>query len=217
MLHLGRVARAVLALFPLSFASAANILVNPSFEIGAGGPFTGFLTGMQSSPATDWGIWSNTAGSTMTELLPTSLPTAAAGSKMLHVNTAGADNGAFQSFTLGTYNAGVWVYVLSGNVGLGLVGGAGNVTWAEQTNNVLNQWIFLNTSSPLSTLQVAIFSRGGGANFYADRAIVDASPIVPDTLNVVDPAAGVPEASSMELAALGGSALLIARRRRRAS
>ena len=82
----------------------ANMLQNSSFEtigpIGSPTFFTGYLNGGYSA-AQEWSVWNNTRGTTITELVPSTLP--GGGAKMLHVITdppleEGSANGVAQTF-----------------------------------------------------------------------------------------------------------------------
>lgn len=164
-------------------AQAANLLFNSSFETGLPiGQETNLTTvagNGGTSAATNWSSWNNTPATTITELLPSTL--ANAGDTMLHVTTTGQLNGVFQNFLL--FNTGpnevissAWVYVLSGQVGIG-TGNGGN-TSLDTFSSTTGQWEFLQASNGVSPANefIVYSASSGGADFYVDLASVDRPP-----------------------------------------
>src|SRR4051794_20497482 len=154
--------------------SAANVLQNPSFETGSLTPTSGSNLAIIPTPVdgTGWAGWNNAAALTYMELLPTTLPLASAGGQMLHIQTAGDQNGIFQFFGGGSYYAGAWIYTLSGAADIQLVNGTQAVT------TLLNQWEFVQSASPVGSNEFVIYSSDvNGADFYVDLAVVDSNPI----------------------------------------
>jgi hypothetical protein len=112
-----------------------------------GGPPTNF-TGLFAAPsaATDWEVFNNTAATTTTSLLPSTL--AGVGLQMIHVTTTGVDNGLEQVFLPPNTgpahaSASVWVFVNAGRVGLG-IGNGGN-TSLTAFGTATGQWELLQT------------------------------------------------------------------------
>ena len=151
---------------------------NSSFEeVGPNGSSTSFtgLEGGGSSAANNWWVWNNTPGTTTTELLPSTLPNG--GDKMLHVTTQW-NSGIWQPFL--PYNTGpnevissAWVYVISGNVGIG-TGNGGN-TGLNVISSTTNQWQLLqvrNFVSPANEF-IVYSTSSSGAEFYVDMARVE--------------------------------------------
>jgi hypothetical protein len=125
------------------------------------------------------------------ELLPTTLPLASAGNRMLHIQRAGDQNGVFQFFGGGAYYAGAWIDTLSGAADIQLVNGTPAVT------TLLNQWECYSHNA-------------AGADFYVDLVAVDTNPIVPESL-------AAPEPSSFGLIFFGAASLFAGRRFRKRS
>ena len=166
------------------FASGASatFLDNGSFEIaGPNGSVTSF-TGSSSgggSAADRWGVFNNTDASTTTELVPSTL--AGGGDWMIHVTTDGARNGLnqlFDGFDMGPADvtASAWVYVVSGEVGIG-TGNQGN-TAIDTVSTTNGQWELLeapNQSSPANAM-IIFSSEAGPAEFYVEMARVVPEP-----------------------------------------
>ena len=186
--------------------SAGNILPNYSFENGTGGPCS-TTTFLADCPATSWDIVSNTGILTGAELLPTTLPIISAGSNMLHIQAGGAYGGVFTTLPTDTYYDGVWVYALSGVAGIALIPSSWTGSFDGQTT-VLNQWQFIQSTSPVTSSELVIYSVGGPADFYLDLAAVDTNPIIPDQFDAPEPST-----ASLALLALGGGLLVVSRRR----
>jgi hypothetical protein len=190
-LTLGAAVAAALWAMPGS-AHGQNVVSNPGFEtVGPSGPSTvysgpGYNGG--SSAANDWTVWNNSRlasgdyATTSTELLASTDTLAPGGSFMLHITVDSHDNGIFQDRTFSTVSpayASVDVYVLSGQMYLGLVG-ANPVTTLSTTTNT---WERLYTSQPSSS-EIFMYSAGGPADFYLDNAFVGQTPLP-------EPSAGV--------------------------
>lgn len=175
-------------------------LLNPSFELGTLGPTSASNLAVIPTPVdgTGWAGWNNTAVLTTMELLPTTLPLASAGNLMLHIQTAGDQNGIYQFFGGGSYYSGAWIYALAGSALVGVVPG----TYA--TSTLLNQWEFVGFATPVGGNEVIIYSNGvNGADFYVDLAVVDSNQIIPESLT--------PEPSSLGLLALGAASIFAGR------
>lgn len=165
-------------------------LSNESFEqVGPVGPNTSFTGhgGGGHSAAADWTVFNNTAGTTTTRLVATSLPNA--GAQMLLVRTDGDRNGIVQVFL--PFNTGspstlaqARVFVVSGQVGLG-TGNGGN-TGLDTTSTTTGQWELLqavNHASPANEF-IVYSSSPGGAEFFVELASV--SDVVIDHLKCYD-------------------------------
>ena len=181
--------------------SAGNILPNFSFENGTGGPYSGSSNPV-TSPADSWSIW--TSGGLITaELLPTTLPDAGAGSRMLHIQAATAYSGAYIIIPQDTYYDAIWAYAVSGTAGIALVPSSWNGSFDGQTS-ALDQWQYLQGKNPVTANELVIYAVGGPADFYVDLADVDPNPIE---------SAPEPTTGSLALLALGGGLLVASRRR----
>jgi RHS repeat-associated protein len=160
-----------------------NLLKNPDFETvgpqGASTTFTG-RRGAGPSAADGWGLWNNEAATTETELLPSTFP--GGGAKMLRVNTTGRRNGLVQTFLPQDTGpekvvAGIWVFVLRGQVAIG-TGNSGN-TALDAVSQTTHQWEYLQvTNGGAPANQFILYSRSSeGAEFYVTAASVSTSPV----------------------------------------
>ena len=159
-------------------AYAVNLLNNSAFDVA--GPEGLFVIkpvpdGNGVTAAQDWSAPGNTPGATITELLSSTLVD---GGAMIHVITDGDRNGLAQVF--GDFDTGpatayacVWVYLVSGSVGIG-IGNGGDTNGDDMVLNKTGSWEVLQVSnghSPVNT--IAILSLGGGAEYYVESARVD--------------------------------------------
>lgn len=197
-----------LVVFAIAQPLSADVLLNPSFELGSGSDSYSGLGNFPSYPVTDWPGWNNTGVSTTLDVQPTTLPLPDAGSQMLQIDSSGSDNGIYQIFSHGGYYAGAWFYVLTGSAYLWLVDGS-NPTQIYTT--VQNQWEFVQFNSPVPSGELAIYTGSGGGIFDVDLVTVDFTPIVPEQLPSM-----APEPASATVALLGVAGLFLAARRRRA-
>jgi hypothetical protein len=161
------------------FSQANPPLANPTFEIvGPNGSLTVNVTVVPGpaglSAANSWSVFHNTAGTTTTRLLSTTLGTSL-GVRMIEVATDGPLNGIVQ--TTGVVGSGPlncivsgWVFVISGVVGLG--GGNGGATQATSiVSTTSGVWEYLqveNLDSPCN--EILFYSIGGAAEFFVDDA-----------------------------------------------
>jgi hypothetical protein len=174
-----------------AMADPINLLTNGDFStVGAAGSpasYTGQnffydsynwdrYTGVPAAAA-GWGIWNNTYGTTMTELLPSLWPGV---SDMIHVVSDGTNNGLLQSFL--PFNTGVGnvvgqvaVYVNSGQVGIGI--GNGLYTDFDAFSSTTGQWEVINAGNGQSPAnEFLLYSANGPADFYAAAASVSPVP-----------------------------------------
>lgn len=160
-------------------ASAATILVpNHSFE--ATGPFGTFtsttsIAFAQQSAASNWLVWNNTYGTTTTDILNTTLY--GGGYKMLHVTTEGHNNGLSQQWSTPITGAcaarfAVWVFVVRGQVGVGLGRDGNTVTTAFTTTT--GRWELLQGGGTIGPVaQLIIYAAANGmTDFYVDTMSV---------------------------------------------
>ncbi len=167
-----------LSLAPLASAGGGNLLQNAGFEsVGPLGPVvevTGY-SGLGWSAAAGWGIFHNTEGTTLTELVPTTL--SGGGDLMLYVETDGWANGLGQTFIPGgggpaCVEVRAWVYVVSGQVyiGAGNGGNTGPNVWSQTTG----QWELLVAENIVCPANQFIIYSGdvNGAEFYVDNVSV---------------------------------------------
>lgn len=155
-------------------AQAANLLVDPGFDIvGPLGPSTSF-TGLGASPsaAASWRVLHHAFGTTRTNLMP-----APWGGMMLHVYTTSAGNGlmqAFAPFWAGPLHvkAQARVRVVKGKIAMGT--GNGGAIMMDDTSVGGGVWEVLeapNGVQPANTFALWAVSPGG-AEFYVDLAAV---------------------------------------------
>jgi hypothetical protein len=172
---------AVLALSTAVVASD-NLLVNAEFETaGSLGPAvesTGYAL-VSESAAADWYVFHNTAGTTYTELMPSTIQP---GGLMLKVKTTGASNGIEQvmgAFDTGPACAktGVWVYIEEGAILTGA--GNGGQTAADVFLTTTGEWVFVEAQNTLCPVNLfIIYSASPGAIFYVDGASVEKSDCI---------------------------------------
>ena len=182
----------------------ANLLTNPDFAIvGPTGPST-VNTGFGNvgwSGGQDWFVWHNTAGTSTTRLvdisnvMPPGVPSGA--TTAIHMTADGPSNGLVQLFGGNPPNAefDAWVYVVSGQVGLGVGNGGSTATTVASTT--LGKWEHLFTLNNTSPANEATIYSTGPTEYFVTSANVEA----------------VPEPASLAVVGLGVVALL--RRRRK--
>ncbi len=181
----------------------ANLLLDSNFSVVGpnGSPTTHIGTGNVGWSAADsWFMWHNTNGVSTTQLVDTSnlLPSVApsgATTGILVTSTA-ANNGLVQTFTSTpnvTFDA--WVYVLQGQVTIGVGNGGSTAGSANSTGT--GSWLHLSTVNSTSPADEAIIYSTGPAVYYVTSATVNP----------------VPEPASIAAISLGVAALI--RRKRR--
>ncbi len=162
-----------------------DFLSNPSFDTANpnGNPVTVMTQvpgGAGWSAASDWTMFTNTAGYIYSRVLPSARP-GSGNSNMIQVNTLGLGNGLVQVFK--PYNtgpqkviSGAWVFVLRGKVGIG-TGNGGN-TGLDDVSTTTHQWEYLAASNGVSPAnELIIYSADvGGAEFFVDEASVVEAP-----------------------------------------
>ena len=162
-----------------AIGQAANLLSNGRFGVvGPLGPFTTITTpvpgGADFSAAEDWTLFTNTAGTITSELLPSSL---VPGGTMIHVTTDGQGNGLVQVF--GDFDTGpetvyacAWISLVSGEVGIG-TGNGGN-TGYDMVLKKTGSWEVVPVSNGVSPAnEFIIYAHSvGGAEFYVESATV---------------------------------------------
>jgi hypothetical protein len=163
-------------------SEAQNLLLNGSFDtVGPIGSPTTITTvvpgGAGFSAAESWTLFTNTAGTISTELMPSSL---VPGGTMIYVTTDGINNGLVQVF--GDFGTGpervlscAWIYLARGEVGIG-TGNGGN-TPIDMVLRKTGSWELLQVSngvSPANEFIIYAFTPGG-ADFYVESARVQTS------------------------------------------
>jgi len=201
--------------------AGGNLLLNGGFDTPTPGlsppnyptSISGAGTGGSSSAA-DWTLFNNFDATTSTELLPTTDPTGSG--SMIHLTSAPAAgsfsffNGLQQSFsTAPGAIASVDLYLLSGEVLVGLYSGDGATLISYSTTAVTDQWLALTVSAPVGSDPnlLVIYAYDGVQNatteFYADNASV---------LSVPEPSSGL-----LGLTAISAIAVCAASKRKRQS
>ena len=161
---------------------SGNLLSNGAFDqIGPEGPIVvKNIPGNGVTAAQDWlalgtgSVISNTFGITTTELLPSTIVN---NGTMIYVKTDTHLNGLVQVF--GPLNTGpetayacLWIYLVSGSVGIG-IGNGGNTSGNDVVLNKTGSWEILQVSNSHSPVnEIVIASLGGGAEFYVESAWV---------------------------------------------
>jgi len=161
---------------------SGNLLFNARFNrVGPEGPLVvKNIPGNGVTAARRWwalatgSIINNTPGITTTELLPSTI---VSGGTMLHVITDTDKNGLVQVF--GAIDTGpetayacLWIYLVSGSVGIG-IGNGGNTNGNDVVLNKTGSWEVLQVSNAHSPVnEIVIASLGGGAEFYVENARV---------------------------------------------
>lgn len=202
------VSLAVLLLLAFALPAAAddfpNLLQNPGFESGSSGTYVYSGVGGGTSGADYWGAWSSISTNTLTTGLVTST-LSGGGSNMLQVSTTTDNSGIYQLFNGDpiSINASTWVFVVSGQVGVGVVGNGG-VYWGAFSSGTGWQQLSLSGASGPYTEIIIYATSPGGATFSVDNtSLVDPPlPLIP-----------TPEPASVILLGSGVAALLTRRRK----
>ena len=173
-----RLAGLLLGLAVGTGAHAADLLSNGKFDVvGPWGPLVVNPpnSGNGATAALDWLAAKNNAGTTVTELMPS---TRVNGGTMMRVQVDGERNGLQQLF--GAFDTGprtayacVWIYLVAGSVGIG-VGNGGGTNGNDVQINKKGTWEPLqvtNAAAPANS--IVIMSVGGPAEFYVESARVD--------------------------------------------
>ena len=195
----GSITAVALMLALAADAHAGLILSNASFDTPNSNYTSTTLTGVRHwgpSAAAHWTTWNNTWGTTLTTLLPSTLP--GGGTNMIHVETTGGRNGIGQvmaPFNTGPSNVvtSAYVYVLSGKVSLGT--GNGGSAAADVISTTTNRWERLqapNGHAPAN--EVVVYSYGGPANYYVGNVSIQS-----DSVHI----SSIPEPSALLLSTLG--------------
>lgn len=161
-------------------STGGNQLQNASFEaVGPDGPFTTFtgISGGGHAAADGWGVFNNTFGTTITELVPSTL--GGAGARMMRVRTDGGANGVGQSFgPFGTgpacVESGIWVYVVTGRMYIG-AGNGGN-TGPNVFSTTTGVWEFIsgeNLVCPANNFIIYSEPAADECEFFVELASVD--------------------------------------------
>ena len=159
---------------------AHNLLRNPDFTTaysnGSPAPVTGAGRGGPSAAA-NWFIWSNSDGTTATELVDSDFPDGT--EKMIRVVTSGQRSGLVQTFLAHNAGplrviAGAWVRVRRGQVGIGT--GNGGHTGVDAVSARTNEWEHLQALNGVSPANEFIIycASVGGADF--DVAVASVAP-----------------------------------------
>jgi hypothetical protein len=159
-----------------------NLLSNPNFTaVGPNGIATTFtgITSAGSSAAADWILYNNSEGIIETELLTGSEPSGAL--SLIRVSTTGKSNGLVQVFL--PFDTGpqatissAWVYVVRGQVGIGVGNGGG--TGLDALSTSTGRWELLkarNGGSPANEFIIYAASDDGAIFYVYSAEVVEAS------------------------------------------
>lgn len=173
---------AILAIWLLGGAAAAHaapIVANGDFNVpshtGPSSLTTDSNGGIGPSAAKFWLAFNDTAGTTTTELLPSTL---VPGGTMIHVTTTGLESGLYQNYPAhGPTNAYtcVWIYINRGAVGIG--SGLQAFTTIDATLYKTGSWDVLNVGNQSTPADTGIiYSQGNGvADFFVESFQVSTS------------------------------------------
>ncbi len=179
-IRLLRTAAALAVALAARAAAAEPLLLNSNFKVPSGNGPTTLTTdangGVGPSAAKDWIVFNDTAGTTTTDLEPSTLTPP--GGNMIHVTTSAIQSGLYQDFTaVGPTNVYTcaWIYVVSGAVGIG--SGLEAATTIDAALFKTGSWEVLNVgnqSTPAYT--TIIYNIGPGpAEFYVKSIGVSTS------------------------------------------
>ncbi len=170
-----------------SVKTSPNLLSNPDFSlVGSVGNPVSTTTPVPGSAgwsaAQDWAMFTNNAGPIFSEIVPSALT---GDVRMIHVVTQADRNGISQVFGGSgscTVNgparaqAGAWIYVRSGRVGIG-TGNGGNTGFDAYTH-ITGQWEWVQANNGVSPANTFIIyaATPTGADFYVASARVNEVP-----------------------------------------
>jgi hypothetical protein len=162
------------------FFLTGNLAVNSNFESPAPGVPVGQQTcwrpGLPTPPASAAAGWtmhsSNQGDRVCSQLMPSTAPEPN-GTNMLRFSAGGNEGGVFQSVTApinSTYMFSVWVYVVSGQVGVQSSAGVGGpVAWTTKTGQWEQLRVCNNQLHTADTIVIYNQDPNGGV-FFVDRA-----------------------------------------------
>jgi hypothetical protein len=160
----------------LAAAHAAPIVANGNFNTPSGTGPTSLTTdsngGTGPSAAKYWLTFNDTAGTTTTELLPSTL---VPGGTMIHITTTGSDSGLYQDYPAhgptNVYTC-AWIYINSGAVGIG--SGLEAYTTIDATLYKTGSWEVLNVGNQSTPAYTSIiYSQSNGVtDFYVESISV---------------------------------------------
>lgn len=185
-------------------AHAGDLIQNGDFIASQN---AGVLDGNRSSTysaAADWKLYNNTVATTYSELVADF----GGRSNVLHIVTSGADNGAYQEFLGGALTGYADIYVVNGRVRFGAYTNGGMTAVGSSLTTGIGSFerVTFSTLSPFNL--VALYSYGGGAEYYIDVASAS------DSVSFGAATAAVPEPATWALMLVGFGAVGSALRRR---
>jgi hypothetical protein len=177
------VAALILALviaLPTAAAGSVPLLVDDGFYVAGGGPtYSSIIAAPTPTAAPGWLAWNNEPVTTSTELLPTTLPGHTGW--MLHVTVVGTSmaqgSGVYRPYAAVDtgpmrVRALVWVYVLTGRVGVG-TGNGGN-TGIDAATATTGRWELLAASNGVAPAnEIIIYALDQSADFSVGAVNVE--------------------------------------------
>lgn|GEM_PF-2661573 len=160
----------LLALTFVGRGVAENVVANPGFETGTGGPTHSTQTGVTTeSAAAYWGAFQLSPSFIDTSLVPSTDPFAPGGTYMIRIVTDGLENGIAQ-YPITTFAfVSADVFVVSGTVHLFATADFGTTSTEAVTSGT--GWQHLTVSSSGAN-EIGIYSHAsGGATYFVDNVV----------------------------------------------
>lgn len=163
--------------------TAIPLMINDGFALPGDGPTRSSAVAMQApTAAPGWSTWNNDPVETTTEIVPSTLP--GHGGGMLHVTVAGTriveGSGVYHSYAAvdtgpNAVRALVWLYVVSGQVGIGT--GNGGHWIRDAATSTTGRWQLLTAVNGVRPAnEVIIYAINESAEFYIGAVTVTGVP-----------------------------------------
>ena len=165
----------VLAVLVGGSVQAGNLVANPGFEVGTGGPTHSTITGITTgSAAADWGAFQLSPSFLDTSLVPSTDPFAPGGAFMIRIVTDGLENGIAQYPVAPFTTLSADIFVVAGLVHLFATADFG-VTSTEAVTSGTG-WQHLTVTSAGAN-EIGIYAHAaGGATYYVDNVVAMSVP-----------------------------------------